>query len=234
MSKLIYVAEDDSLTRGYIKSIIEKEGYCVEAFETGDQLFIAFQRQPCDLVILDAIMPGNNGFVVCEMLRQISNVPIIMLSALNTDEDYASGISRGCNVYLAKPFSEIRFIVNVNSLLSNYVAKAQAPAAPTVQSSDTITFLDLRIYPSQLIAYCNKNELALTSSEFNLLIYMIENKERALPREELRNQLWGADSGVGIRVTDDVIKRLRKKLSCANSKVSIDTIWGFGFRLNKN
>jgi len=231
ISKLVYVADDDALTRGYIKSIIEKEGYTVEAFETGDQLFIAFQRQPCDLVILDVIMPGNNGIVVCEMLRQISNIPIIMLSALDSDEDYASGISRGGNVYFSKPFSEARFIVNVNSLLTRHVVAVQ-PAVPPAQSSNTITFADIRIYPNQLAAYCNKNDLVLTGSEYNLLVYMIENKDRALSRDELLSQLWGADSGVSLRATDDIVKRLRKKLTDANSKVSIGTVWGFGFRIS--
>jgi len=235
MSKLIYVADDDALARTYIQSIVEKEGYSVETFETGDQLYIAFQRHPCDLAILDVIMPGNNGIVVCEMLRQISDVPIIMLSALDSDEDYASGISRGGNVYLSKPFSETRLLVNVNSLLSKPVAVVQTQPATNTSSSrsgNVVTFADILIYPDQLTAYCNKNDLVLTNSEFNLLVYMIENQERAISRDELLSQLWGADSGVSLRATDDTVKRLRKKLSDANSKVSVSTVWGFGFRLS--
>ena len=235
MSKLIYVADDDVLARTYIQSIVEREGYSVETFETGDQLYIAFQRQPCDLAILDVIMPGNNGIVVCEMLRQVSDIPIIMLSALDSDEDYASGISRGGNVYLSKPFSETRLLVNVNSLLSKAVTTVQAPAASATGGSragNVVTFADIMIYPDQLTAYCNKNDLVLTNSEFNLLVYMIENQERAISRDELLSQLWGADSGVSLRATDDTVKRLRKKLSDANSKVSVSTVWGFGFRLS--
>jgi len=234
MGKLIYVADDDSLARAYIQSIVEREGYLVEAFETGDQLYIAFQRQPCDLAILDVIMPGNNGIVVCEMLRQVSDVPIIMLSALDSDEDYASGISRGGNVYLSKPFSETRLIVNVNSLLSKPVATVQTQTTSTTQSrsGNVVSFADILIYPDQLTAYCNKNDLVLTNSEFNLMVYMIENQERAISRDELLSQLWGADSGVSLRATDDTVKRLRKKLSDANSKVSVSTVWGFGFRLS--
>jgi len=234
VSKLIYVADDDVLARTYIQSIVEREGYSVETFETGDQLYIAFQRQPCDLAILDVIMPGNNGIVVCEMIRQVSDIPIIMLSALDSDEDYASGISKGGNVYLSKPFSETRLIVNINSLLTRPVAAVQAPtpAASQSRTGNTVTFADILIYPDQLTAYCNKNDLVLTNSEFNLLVYMIENQERAISRDELLSQLWGADSGVSLRATDDTVKRLRKKLSDANSKVSVSTVWGFGFRLS--
>jgi len=234
LSKLVYVADDDSVARTYIRAIVEREGYAVEAFETGDQLFIAFQRQPCDLAILDVVMPGNNGILVCEMIREISDIPVIMLSALDSDEDYASGISRGGNVYLSKPFSETRLAVNVNSLLSRPVqtAPVAAPAATNQKGGNVITFADITIFPDQLTAYCNKNDLILTNSEFNLLVYMIENQERAISREELLNQLWGADSGVSLRATDDTVKRLRKKLSDSSSIVSVSTVWGFGFRLS--
>lgn len=235
MSKLVYIADDDSVARTYIKAIVEKEGYNVEAFETGDQLFIAFQRQPCDLAILDVVMPGNNGILVCEMIREISDIPIIMLSALDSDEDYASGISRGGSAYLSKPFSETRLIVNVNSLLNRSTVAVQAaqPATQTAsKGGNVIVFADITIYPDQLTTYCNKSDLLLTSSEFNLLVYMIENQDRAISREELLSQLWGEDSGVSLRATDDTVKRLRKKLSDCNSTVSVNTVWGFGFRLS--
>ena len=234
LNKLVYIADDDSVARTYIKAVVEKEGYRVEAFETGDQLFIAFQRQPCDLAILDVVMPGNNGILVCEMLREISDVPVIMLSALDSDEDYASGISRGGNVYLSKPFSETRLAVNVNSLLNRAVAPKplEQPVLTRPKADNLMTFADITIYPDQLTAYCNKADLGLTNSEFNLLVYMIENQERAISREELLKQLWDADSGVSLRATDDTVKRLRKKLSDAESTVSVSTVWGFGFRLS--
>jgi len=235
VSKLIYIAEDESITRAYLKSIVEKEGYAVEAFETGDQLFIAFQLQPCDLVILDIIMPGNSGTVVCEMLRKTSDIPIIMLSALDSDEDYAAGILNGGNVYFSKPVNVTRLVVHINSLLSRPAAAKAAPvvtAAPaSLKDENAVSFADVVVYPHQLTAYCNSSDLVLTNNEFNLLVYMVENSERAVSRDELLSNLWGSND-VTARATDDTVKRLRKKLSEANSRVSINTVWGYGFRLS--
>lgn len=232
MSKLIYIAEDESITRTYLKSIVEKEGYTVEAFETGDQLFIAFQRQPCDLVILDVIMPGNSGTVVCEMLRKTSDIPIIMLSALDSDEDYAAGILNGGNVYFSKPVNVTRLVVHINSLLNRPAVKVAPAATPaSLKDENAVSFADVVVYPHQLTAYCNSSDLVLTNNEFNLLVYMVENSERAVSRDELLSNLWGSND-VTARATDDTVKRLRKKLSEANSRVSINTVWGYGFRLS--
>jgi len=236
MEYLIYIADDDAATRRHIKAVIEKAGYAVEAFETGDQLYIAFMRNPCSLIILDVMMPGNNGFVVCEMLREITDAPIIILSALDTDKDYINGISSGGNLYLPKPFSEARLIVHIDAMLKRPYSKPALPHTTTtkLEGENVLILADILIYPDRLTAYCNQDNLALTASELNLLVYMMNNQERAVSREELINKLWGADCDVSPRATDDIVKRVRKKLANANSQVYIKMVWGFGFRLNVN
>ena len=98
-------------------------------------------------------------------------------------------------------------------------------------NGDCIKCGDISIYPERLTAYCNNGELSLTNREFSMLEYMLKNSDRVVTREELLTEIWGYDSIVETRVTDDTVKRIRRKLSTAKSRISIDTVWGQGFRL---
>lgn len=104
MQKSIYIADDEQNIREVVKTFLESEGYSVTAFEDGNKLLAAFKEKPCDLVILDVMMPGAGGFSICTELRKISTVPIIMLTARDSDIDYATGINLGSDDYFTKPF----------------------------------------------------------------------------------------------------------------------------------
>jgi len=225
MSKLIYIAEDEKNIRRLIQSFLTKDGYQVQAFENGDQLFTAFQEKPCDLVILDIMMPGSSGLIICTKLRAISKVPIIMLTARDTDEDYISGISLGSDDYFTKPFSPIKLTMRVKAMLRRVEMDMES------QKGESMIFADIEIHPNKLMAYTSGNELPLTNTEFNLLVYLLENQDKAVSREELLNKIWGYDSIVETRATDATVKRLRKKLADAGSTVTIETVWGHGFRI---
>jgi len=227
MSKLIYIAEDEKNIRHLIRSFLEKEGYFVKAFENGDLLYEEFLQKPCDLVILDIMMPGSSGLIICTKLRAISNVPIIMLTARDTDEDYISGISLGSDDYFTKPFSPVKLIMRVKAMLRRVDMDAvQKPA-------ETMTISDVTVCTEKLIASCNGIDLKLTGTEFSVLAYFFENRDRAVSREELLNKIWGYDNAVETRATDATVKRLRKKLADAGSSVSIETVWGHGFRITQ-
>ena len=231
MGKLIYIADDDVVTRRLVQAFLEKEGFQVEVFENGDLLYEAFVRQTCDLIVLDAIMPGSDGFMTGAKIRQLSNVPVIMLTGQESDADYIFGISIGFDAYLVKPFNPAKLIAHVRTLLLK--AELNKSAQP-VDALDVIMYADITIYPNKLAAYCNDKELKLTKMEFNLLAFMFENKERVVSKEELLSKIWGLDSSIKTRVIDDTLKRLRPKLIEADSRVSIDTVWGVGFRLSAN
>lgn len=111
--KSIYIADDEMNIREAIRAFLESEGYCVKTFETGDALYEAFTKMPCDLVILDVMMPGSDGFEICKKLREISTVPIIMLTAKDSDLDYATGLSLGSDDYFTKPFSAMALVIGV-------------------------------------------------------------------------------------------------------------------------
>jgi len=226
MQKLIYLADDEKNIRNLVKAFLEKENYLVEAFETGDKLFEAFGKKECDLVILDIMMPGNNGLIICTKLREISGVPIIMLTAKDTEEDYISGLSLGSDDYFTKPFSPIKLVMRVKAMLRRIEMDKQVE-----KNTGEANYEDLTMYPDKLTAYCNNEILNLTKTEFSFLVYLIEHQGKAVSREELLNAIWGYDSIVESRATDDTVKRLRKKLDGASSKVSVDTVWGYGFKL---
>jgi len=114
--KIIFIADDEANIRLGIKTFLENAGYTVNDFENGDLLMEAFAENPADLVILDVMMPGSNGFVVCKELRKISHVPIIMLTARDSDLDYATGLDLGSDDYFTKPFSPMELVMRVKAI----------------------------------------------------------------------------------------------------------------------
>jgi len=116
VQKKVYIADDEENIRLAIKQFLENAGYAVEDFENGDLLLKAFSEEPSDLVVLDVMMPGSNGFVVCKELRKASLVPIIMLTARDSDLDYATGLDLGSDDYLIKPFSPMALVMRVKAI----------------------------------------------------------------------------------------------------------------------
>lgn len=225
MVKLIYAADDEKNIRNLIQSFLEKEGYQVELFENGDALYEAFTYKQADMVILDIMMPGNNGFTICSKLREISNVPIIMLTARDGENDYITGITLGSDDYFTKPFRPLNLVLRVKAIFRRIEMEKEK-----VQT-EKLDFGDIRVSLEQRTIFVSEKEILLTATEFQLLTFLLENKHRAVAREELLNKIWGYDNMVETRVTDDTVKRIRKKLLEADSFVKIETVWGFGFRL---
>ncbi|MCL2192625.1 MAG: response regulator transcription factor [Treponema sp.] len=127
-AKKIYIADDEENIRLAIKKFLENAGHIVEDFETGDLLFEAFSQNPSDLVVLDVMMPGSNGFIICKELRKISHVPIIMLTARDSDLDYATGLDLGSDDYLIKPFSPMALVMRVKAIFRRMEFDRQAYA----------------------------------------------------------------------------------------------------------
>lgn len=223
--KLIYAADDEKNIRNLIKSFLEKEGYIVEIFENGDKLYEAFNNKNADMVILDITMPGSDGFSICNKLRQISNVPIIMLTARDGESDYVTGITLGSDDYFTKPFRPLKLVMRIKAIFRRIDMEKES------NENSEISFGDITISINQKTAKIKNNYIQLTMTELNFLSFLIENNNRAVSREELLNKIWGYNNIVETRVTDDTVKRLRKKLSDSQSLVKIETIWGFGFRL---
>ena len=229
MGHSIYLADDEKSIRELLHSFLASDGYTVRSFESGDALLEAFRQEPAELVILDIMMPGTDGLTVCRELRSVSDIPIILLTAKDSELDYVMGISQGSDDYLTKPFRPTILLMKVRALLR----RVEMDRGKTAAEKDELHYGDLRYSATGNAVLCGNTSVALTQTELRLLSYMLKQPEKAYSREELLNAVWGFDSEVETRVTDETLRRIRKKLLQAGSTVSVSTIWGFGYKLKE-
>ncbi|MDW7657119.1 MAG: response regulator transcription factor [Bacillota bacterium] len=226
MSHLIYVADDEENIRNLVQSFLVNAGFRVQTFASGDELLATFRNHPADLVILDIMMPGTDGLTLCSHLRQRSAIPIIIVSARDSELDRITGITLGSDDYLIKPFSPVELVARVRALFRRM----------ELDNSSGQTWLlsagNLQIDTQTRVVTCSGEVLSLTPTEFTLLCYFLSNQDKAISRDELLQEVWQFDFVTDTRATDDLIKRLRKKLSAAGCTILIESVWGFGFRLS--
>ncbi|HYE83941.1 MAG TPA: response regulator transcription factor [Clostridia bacterium] len=224
--KRIYIADDEVNICNIIKSFLVKEGYEVETFNNGQSILEAFNEKPADMLVIDVMMPGMDGYSLCSQVRHTSAVPIIIVSAKDTEPDKIAGLTLGCDDYLTKPFSPMELIARIRSVFRRIeLDKAQTGII------EVLKLPDITINHNIKKVEFNRKDIGLTGMEFSLLYYLAINKNRAVSRSELLDKVWGFENEVETRATDDMIKRIRKKLSDAGSALKIETVWGFGFRL---
>ena len=226
MGHSIYLADDEKSIRELLHSFLASDGYTVRSFESGDALLEAFRQEPAELVILDIMMPGTDGLTVCRELRSVSDIPIILLTAKDSELDYVMGISQGSDDYLTKPFRPTILLMKVKALLRRVEMDRGKTAA-----EDELHYGDIRYSATENAIFYGTAPVSLTQTELRLLSYMLKQPEKAYSREELLSAVWGFDSEVETRVTDETLRRIRKKLLQAGSAVSVSTIWGFGYKL---
>ncbi len=227
-AKLIYIADDEVNICNIMKSFLVKEGYQVQTYYDGRNLLEAFKKQPADLLILDIMMPELDGYSLCSGIREFSHVPIIIVSAKDSETDRILGLNLGGDDYLTKPFSPLELVARVRSIFRRIDLDKSSES-----TVNCICAGDLSLYPEKRIILCHGKALNFTTMEFNLMQYLISNKNRAISREELLNRIWGFEAETGTRATDDMIKRVRGKLAEAGSRLVIETLWGFGFCLSE-
>lgn len=227
MQKKIYIADDEKNIRDLIYYFLTNEGFLVKTFPTGDELMENFQEDPCDLVILDVMMPGTDGFILSSKIRNQSNVPIIIVSARDSEMDKITGISLGSDDYLTKPFSPMELVARVKAIFR----RLQLDNGENEQ--DISSFANIQTQQLSRDFKVDGRKIELSPTEFTLITYLINNHSRAISREELLKNVWKFDFEADTRATDDVIKRLRKKLVQAGSTARIESVWGFGFKLEE-
>ena len=228
MGKLIYAADDEENIREILKSFLIDSGFEVEVFATGDALYEAFLKKPCDLAVLDIMMPGTDGLTICKNLRAISKVPIIILTAKDSEMDYVAGMTYGGDYYLMKPFRPSMLVMRIKALFRRIEMEHENRAEKEVLAFSDLTYQDL----SHEIC-CAGVPVPFTMTELALLRYMIKQEGRPVPREELLDEVWGISADVETRVTDETVRRIRKKLSAAGSRVQITVVWGYGYKLEE-
>ena len=226
MNEIIYAADDDDNIRNLLKTYLKEAGYRVQVFADGDSMYEKFQHEPCDMIVLDVMMPGTDGLEICKKIREMSKVPIIILTAKESEVDYLMGLTLGGDDYIIKPFRPSILIMRIKALLRRVQMEHET-------DREEITFGDLNYSGKYHDIFCRGESARLTMTEIALLRYMMENQDRAIPRNELLDVIWGISTDVETRVTDETIQRIRKKLNASESGVAIKAIWGYGYRLEK-
>lgn len=196
----------------------------MEAFSSTEELSLRLVSGYPDMFILDIMLPGKDGLEFCRDIRQRSGVPVIFISARRKTLDRIIGLEIGGDDYLAKPFSPRELIARVRSVFR----RTAAPPDPT-------TFLEagnLKIFPGDRLVMVEDKEVPVTPKEFELLTLLVQHPKRTFNRQELLDRVWGYDYVGGSRAVDDLVKRLRKKLKEGGSQKNVNTIWGYGYRLD--
>ena len=220
----ILTVEDDERIRTAVKLALEDEGWTVEESETGEEALNAFQRQPADVVLIDIMLPGVDGFEVCRSVRRVSDVPIIMVTARADTHDVVAGLEAGADDYLTKPFAPKELSARIRALLRR--ARSSDPASPHLR------FGDLEIIPDEGVVRRAGQEIHLTKTEFKLLVELASSPGRVFSREVLLERVWGYGYFGDGRLVDVHVRRLRTKVENDPANPHhVVTVRGLGYKL---
>jgi DNA-binding response OmpR family regulator len=205
MNKTVLLVEDEQRLREIVSDYFASEGFEVLEAEDGKQALALFEAQEVDLVVLDIMLPEIDGWSVCRRIRKESVVPIIMLTARADEEDTLLGFELGADEYVTKPFSPKVLVARAKTLLKR--AKGSVGL-----EENTLSVSGIEVNKLSRTVTVDGQEVILTHKEFELLVYLMENKGIVLSRQHLLNQLWGYDYYGDDRTVDTHIKKLRSKL----------------------
>ncbi|MEW2505739.1 response regulator transcription factor [Amycolatopsis sp. CA-161197] len=223
----VLVVDDDETVRDVVRRYLEVAGFTVDVAGDGAAGLALFAERNPDLVVLDVMMPGINGLEVCRRLRQVSHVPIVMLTALGEEENRIAGLQLGADDYVTKPFSPKELALRVASVLRRARMPRAAPPAPELVDGD------LRLQMTARQATLGGAELPLTTREFDLLAFFLGHPGVAFSRADLLEKVWGWDFGDQSTVTVHV-RRLREKIERDPAKPTrVATVWGVGYRYDR-
>ena len=226
MSKILIVEDEESIA-DLEKDYLELSGFEVETASRGDTGLEKALSQEYDLIILDLMLPGMDGFEVCRRIREVKDVPLLMVSAKKDDIDKTRGLGLGADDYITKPFSPSELVARVKAHLSRYerLVGAGRPA------NDIIEIRGLKIDKTARRVWVDGIEKTFTTKEFDLLTFLAENPNHVFSKEELFRKVWNMDSIGDIATVTVHIKKIREKVEYDTSNPQyIETIWGVGYR----
>ena len=228
MKAKIFIVEDEPSIVTLVKYNLEKEDYKVFFSHNGEEGLKEIKKNEPDLVLLDWMLPDLSGIEICKALKKdpkFKNLPIIMLTAKNQDEDKVLGLNTGADDYLSKPFSHTELIARVNALLRR--------SKPSI-SEDVVTFGDLKIDRLQRKVFRGVVEIDLGPTEYKLIDFFIKNPTRVYSREQLLENIWTSNVHVETRTVDVHIRRLRQAINIPDTKKLIRTVRSAGYALDNN
>lgn len=215
----ILIIEDNKEIAGLLTDFLRAENYIVSTVDNGEKALSLFEKYGARLVLLDIMLPGIDGFAVCEKIRKTSDAPIIILSAKTAKNDKLNGLILGADDYMEKP-------IDIDILLAKI-----AGIFKRKYSLDEITSGDLTLNRAESTAYKSGLKLDLTSKEFELLLLLVENNGKTLAKEYIFNRIWGSDSDSEPQTLTVHMNRLREKIESNPKKPErIQTVWGTGYK----
>lgn len=223
MSRILIV-EDELDLANLIKDYLEKELYEVEICSQGDKAIEIFDKFKPSLVILDLMLPGMNGYEICQNIRIKSTIPILILSAKIDEFDKVKGLNLGADDYITKPFRPRELLARVN-------AQLRRSQVFNKENLEIIEIENIRIYTKEYKVEKDGRDLDLSRNEFELLIFLSKNPRQVFSREQLYDRIWGFDSYGDLNTVTVTINRLRQKIedNTKNPKYIL-TVWGVGYK----
>lgn len=222
----ILIVEDEKKISGIVKAYLEKENYCVRLAETGDQA-LSFLKEHFDLVILDLMLPDMQGEEICKIIRERSEIPIIMLTAKSGEEDRIKGLGIGADDYVVKPFSPRELVARVKAHLRR-AGKSRKTVLSFNNASLTINIDNFEVFR-------NNEQVIMTPTEFKILLSLAENPGRVFSRDQIVNVVQGYDFEGYDRTIDAHVKNLRHKIEKDSKEPEyIKTVYGIGYKFIGN
>ncbi|MDD6658348.1 MAG: response regulator transcription factor [Lachnospiraceae bacterium] len=226
MSKILII-EDEEAIADLEKDYLEMSGYEVLIENDGTEGLEVALKEKIDLLVLDLMLPGVDGYDICKQVREEKNIPILMVSAKKDDIDKIRGLGLGADDYMTKPFSPSELVARVKAHLSRY----ERLVGSTQKSNDIVEIRGIKIDKTARRVFINGEEKIFTTKEFDLLTFLAENPNHVYTKDELFREIWDMESIGDIATVTVHIKKIREKIEFDTSKPQyIETIWGVGYR----
>lgn len=224
----ILIVEDEESIRRFIKINLERAGYIVREAGSGEEGIEIARQENIDILVLDIMLPGMDGFQTCKILREeFPSLGIIMLTAKTQDVDKIMGLEYGTDDYMTKPFNPMELVLRIKSL----VRRMESSQEDTDDRYLEFGPFKIDVYSRKF--FKNNSEMDLTPTEFSIVKIFMENPGRAFSRDEILNMVWGYDFVGDSKIVDVNIRRLRSKIELnASEPKFIETVWGIGYRWN--
>ena len=221
MAKKILIVDDEpSVVKGLRFSLEKQEGYVVDAAYDGQAAIESFESEHYDLILLDLMLPKLNGMEVCQRIRSVSDVPIIMLTAKNTEYDRVVGLDSGADDFISKPFGMMELVARVRAVLRR---------TETREENSDYQLGELFVSPKRHVVKVDGEEVSLTNKEFELLCLLLEHQGMAMTRDAIMDGVWGQEFSRENRTLDVHVRTLRTKLGSAGHY--IETVRGVGYKM---
>lgn len=227
MSDKVLIIEDEEAIADLEKDYLELSGFSVQIAKDGDEGLELALSQDVNMIILDLMLPGTDGFEICRQVRACKDTPIIIVSARKEDIDKIRGLGLGADDYMTKPFSPSELVARVKAHLTRY----QSLKNSIYSKNDVIEIRGIKIDKTARRVFINGEEKTFTTKEYELLSFLVQNPNHVYTKEELFKEIWDMESIGDIATVTVHIKKIREKIEADTSNPHyIETIWGVGYR----